>query len=78
MFAQLLTPVGDSLALSFAAAIIPVVVVLIMLGVLRRPPGRRRAQASSSASRWRSTAGRCPPISPSIPWSPGRCSRCGR
>jgi lactate permease len=37
MFAQLLTPVGDSLALSFAAATIPVVVVLIMLGVLRRP-----------------------------------------
>ncbi|MCW2273901.1 L-lactate permease [Rhodoblastus acidophilus] len=37
MFAQLLTPLGDSLALSFAAAIIPVVVVLIMLGVLRRP-----------------------------------------
>jgi lactate permease len=37
MFAQQLTPIGDSLALSFAAAIIPVVVVLIMLGVLRRP-----------------------------------------
>jgi len=37
MFAQLLTPLGDSLALSFAAATLPVVVVLIMLGVLRRP-----------------------------------------
>jgi lactate permease len=37
MFAQLLTPVGDSLVLSFCAATLPVVVVLILLGVLRRP-----------------------------------------
>jgi len=37
MFAQLLTPVGDSLALSFAAATLPVVAVLVMLGLLRRP-----------------------------------------
>ncbi|WP_298426707.1 L-lactate permease [Rhodoblastus sp.] len=37
MFAQLLTPIGDSLGLSFVAATLPVVTVLILLGVLRRP-----------------------------------------
>jgi len=37
MFHQLLTPVGDSLLLSFAVAAIPIIVVLIMLGVLKRP-----------------------------------------
>ena len=37
MFHQLLTPVGDSLPLSFLVAAIPVIVVLLMLGLLRRP-----------------------------------------
>ena len=37
MFAQLLTPVGNNLGLSFLAAASPVAVVLLMLGVLRRP-----------------------------------------
>jgi|HubBroStandDraft_1064217.scaffolds.fasta_scaffold00289_10 lactate permease len=37
MFKQLLTPVGDSLALSFLVAILPIVTVLVILGVLRRP-----------------------------------------
>jgi lactate permease len=37
MFQQLLTPVGDSLALSFLVAALPVVAVLVLLGVLRRP-----------------------------------------
>jgi lactate permease len=37
MFHQLLTPVGDSLPLSFLVAMLPIVVVLVMLGVLRRP-----------------------------------------
>src|SRR4051812_30513152 len=37
MFHQLLTPVGDSLGLSFVVAAIPIVVVLVMLGVLKRP-----------------------------------------
>jgi lactate permease len=37
MFHQLLTPVGDSLALSFLVAIIPIATVLVLLGVLRRP-----------------------------------------
>jgi lactate permease len=37
MFKQLLTPVGDSLALSFVIAALPIIVVLIGLGVLRRP-----------------------------------------
>ena len=37
MFKQLLTPVGDSLGLSFVVAALPIVVVLVGLGVLRRP-----------------------------------------
>ncbi len=37
MFNQLLTPVADSLGLSFLVAAIPIVVVLVMLGVLQRP-----------------------------------------
>jgi L-lactate permease len=37
MFKQLLTPVGDSLGLSFFVAILPIIAVLILLGVLRRP-----------------------------------------
>jgi lactate permease len=37
MFDQLLTPVGDSLILSFLVAALPVAVVLVMLGLLRRP-----------------------------------------
>jgi lactate permease len=37
MFHQMLTPVGDSLALSFLVAILPIATVLILLGVLRRP-----------------------------------------
>jgi lactate permease len=37
MFRQFLTPVGDSLGLSFLVAILPVVAVLVLLGLLRRP-----------------------------------------
>jgi lactate permease len=37
MFRQLLTPVGDSLSLSFLVAVLPIVVVLVLLGLLRRP-----------------------------------------
>jgi lactate permease len=37
MFHQLLTPVGDSLGLSFCVAALPVLTVLVLLGVLRRP-----------------------------------------
>ncbi|MBV9286491.1 MAG: L-lactate permease, partial [Hyphomicrobiales bacterium] len=37
MFQQILTPVGDSLGLSFIVASAPVAVVLLLLGVLRRP-----------------------------------------
>jgi lactate permease len=37
MFKQLLTPVGDSLGLSFLVAILPILAVLVLLGVLRRP-----------------------------------------
>src|SRR5271166_3710770 len=36
MFAQLLTPIGDSLGLSFVVAALPIVVVLIVLGVLQK------------------------------------------
>ena len=37
MIQQLLTPVGDSLGLSFLVAVLPIVAVLVLLGVLRRP-----------------------------------------
>jgi lactate permease len=37
MFQQLLTPIGDSLGLSFVVAILPIIAVLVLLGVLRRP-----------------------------------------
>jgi lactate permease len=37
MFQQLLTPVSDSLGLSFIVAILPILVVLVLLGVFRRP-----------------------------------------
>ena len=37
LFHQLLTPVGDSLPLSFLVAAIPIAVVLVLLGILRRP-----------------------------------------
>lgn len=37
MFQQLLTPIGDSLGLSFVVAILPIVAVLVLLGLLRRP-----------------------------------------
>jgi lactate permease len=37
MFHQLLTPVGDSLALSFLVAALPIATVLVLLGVLKRP-----------------------------------------
>lgn len=37
MFKQLLTPVADSIGLSFLVASLPIIVVLIMLGLLRRP-----------------------------------------
>jgi len=37
LFPQLLTPVGDSLGLSFLTAILPVVAVLALLGALQRP-----------------------------------------
>jgi len=37
MFRQLLTPVGDSLALSFLVALLPILAVLVLLGILRRP-----------------------------------------
>jgi lactate permease len=37
MFQQLLTPVADSLGLSFLVAALPIVAVLVLLGGLRRP-----------------------------------------
>ncbi len=37
MFHQLLTPVGDSLALSFLVAMLPIATVLVLLGILKRP-----------------------------------------
>ena len=68
MFNQLLTPVGDSLGLSFLVAILPVVALLVLLGVLappglagrarrpRRRPRRRRLRLESAGSASRSNS----------------------
>ena len=48
MFRQLLTPVGDSLGLSFLIAILPVVAVLVLLGLLRRPAWQAALAGRSS------------------------------
>lgn len=40
MFHQLLTPVGNNLALSFLVAILPIATVLVLLGLLKRPAWR--------------------------------------
>jgi lactate permease len=37
MFHQLLTPVGNSLTLSFLVALLPIATVLILLGIIKRP-----------------------------------------
>jgi len=37
MFHQLIAPLGGGLALSFAAAVLPIALVLVLLGILRRP-----------------------------------------
>jgi len=37
MFQQLLTPIGNSLGLSFLVAALPVLTVVLLLGILRRP-----------------------------------------
>jgi len=37
MFHQLLTPVADSLTLSFLVAVLPIATVLVLLGILKRP-----------------------------------------
>lgn len=37
MFAQLLTPIGNSLGLSFLVSSVPIIVVLVVLGALQRP-----------------------------------------
>ncbi|GLU33060.1 L-lactate permease [Trinickia caryophylli] len=37
VFAQPLTPVGNSLLLSFLVAVVPIAIALVMLGILRRP-----------------------------------------
>jgi lactate permease len=37
MFHQMLTPVGDSLLLSFLVAILPIATVLVLLGIVKRP-----------------------------------------
>ena len=37
MFQQLLTPVSESLGLSFVVAVLPILTVLLLLGAFRRP-----------------------------------------
>ncbi len=49
MFHQLLTPVGDSLALSFLVAMIPIAAVLVLLGILKRPAWQAALAGLSAA-----------------------------
>ncbi len=49
MFAQLVTPIGGNLFLSFLVAAIPVAIVLVMLGVLRRPAWQAALTGLASA-----------------------------
>ena len=49
MFHQLLTPIGDSLTLSFLVAAVPIAVVLVLLGVLRRPAWQSSLAGLASA-----------------------------
>jgi lactate permease len=49
LFHQLLTPVGNSLPLSFLIASIPIIVVLVMLGVLQRPAWQASIAGLASA-----------------------------
>jgi lactate permease len=49
LFHQLLTPVGNSLPLSFLIASIPIIVVLVMLGVLQRPAWQASLAGLASA-----------------------------
>ena len=48
MFHQLLTPVADSLPLSFIVATLPVLTVLVLLGVCAGRRGNRHWRGSSS------------------------------
>ncbi len=45
MFHQLLTPIADSLALSFLVAALLIFLMLVLLGWAHRPAGRCRSRA---------------------------------
>jgi hypothetical protein len=76
MFHQLLTPVGDSLALSFLVAAIPIFVVLLMLGILKRPAW----QSSFAGQPPTGDRAGCLAVPLNLALSHGgrRCPRCGR
>ena len=65
MFNQLLTPLGDSLLLSFLVAALPIVVVLVSLGVVRRPAWQSSLAGLIVASSSPLPCGSCPSGSPS-------------
>jgi lactate permease len=77
MFNQLLTPVGDSLILSFLVAALPIVVVLVSLGVLRRPAWQSSLAGLLVALVIAIGAWKLPVGSPSTALRPASCSRCG-
>ncbi len=78
MFAQLLTPVGNSLGLSFLAAASPVAMVLLLLGVLRRPAWQAALAGLATGLAAAIFLWRRPPRSLSTPWPPALFSRSGR
>src|SRR6185436_3079953 len=62
MFNQLVTPVSDSLPLSFLTAVVPIAVVLVLLGIVRRPAWQASAAGlvvafALAVTVWRMPAG---------------------
>jgi len=62
MFHQLVTPVSDSLPLSFLTAVVPIAVVLVLLGIVRRPAWQASAAGlvvafALAVTVWRMPAG---------------------
>ena len=78
MFGQLLTPVADSLALSFVAASLPILTVLVLLGVLRRPAWQASLAGLIVGFVVAIGLWRLPSASRSTPRSTAPSSRCGR
>ena len=77
MFHQLLTPIADSLGLSFVVAALPIVVVLVLLGWARRPAWQASLAGLVTGFIIAIAGWHFPSGSRSTPSPPGPYSRCG-